>query len=267
MATIDVKATPSKQSTAATDKWGNPTGTTYSQEGKATKEGVTEGLADRPQTEDKRLMYEENGEEFKLPEGHDATLGTYRADIKQLDIAIEAGGRKIKASEEMLAEADAEDKPIFDKAINSQKLAVESNTKKREELIAAKNEFELSLVTPDQRKVEREYKQVVADIERLLARKTELDNKRKTYGIGRHETTNKGNMPAVKEASTEEQQANYKALLDKYETQGAVIIALLKEGKTNSEIAKFTGIAPANVPGPKNKWLRSEAAQKEEASN
>lgn len=250
--------------TAKIDKHGNPHGTIYTQEGIAMHEGKETGKNLPQPTEGMAVMYEENGSIFALPEKHQEVLANFRMNLKGLEVAISGGRQKVETMQAMLAEADADDKPVFEKTINSQLIAMESNSKLHAAMMDEKKEFEYKLITPAQRRDEREYNEVMEKIATLNVRKIELENKRKAYGIGKNEAIDKKvaekNEPKV---ATEDQKANYEKLLALHTTQGAVVVALVKEGKTNAEIANLIGINPANVPGPKNKWLRGEQAKAE----
>lgn len=247
--------------TPKTDKHGNVHGTTYTQEGVAMHDGKPHGT-DRPQNEARSIMYEEDGTEFKMPEKHEETLAKYRMDLKGLEIAISGGKQKVETATALMDEADEADKPIFAKSIASQQAAIESNSKEHARISGEKKEFELSLITPAQRKDEREYQDILLQIQALTTRKSELENKRKAYGIGKNEVIDKKVSAAAEpKVASDEQKANYERLLALHTTQGAVVVALIKEGKTNAEVANYIGINPANVPGPKNKWLRGEGAK------
>ena len=235
----------------AKDKFGNEHGTTYSESGVATPAGKN-----LPQNAEKPILYNENGSVFTLPADHEKTILTMKADITSLNIAVSKGEEKIRVSKEMLNEAEADEKPLFEKAIKSQQIALDSNkaakAAKEEEL---KN-FRLSLITPAQRADLRQLGSLEAQKITLDQRIKDLRDKMKIYSVAEEP---KGAVPKANGVAgqTEEQKAIHAAMIAEHGSQGKAIVFLVKEGKKNNEIAALLGIPQASIPGPKNAFLNS----------
>lgn len=240
------------------DLHGNVEGTVYSEQGIAMHPTYAdELLTNRPVAAEGQtaIVYNEDGSVFAPPADAPAKILTLKADIQGIKIACEKSEQKIASATEMMNEADDSDKPIFEKNINSQKIALESNRVKQKELETSLHETILSLITPGQRAIERELASALEQKATLQIRIDELLNKKKAFtGAG----IQKDNQPApTATPASEEQTKNKEALIKQHGTQGKAIAALVKAGWTNTEIYKHMGIPPASVPGPKNAWLNS----------
>lgn len=256
----DVKST-NKTAAPATqlDAAGNPTGTTYSQGGTAiAPEGFTGTLVNLPQTPDNSLMYNEDGSVFTIPKDAPEQINKLKADIAGLTLAINKAEQKVTTIEAMIAEAeDPADKVVFDKNLNSTKIAIESNKTTKAGLEAQLKEFRLSLITPDQRRIERELVAATEKRDALNVRIKELEAVKKTWNITDTASESKPKEGAT--PATAEQAKNLSDAVAKYGSQGKAVVALVKEGWKNVDIAKFYGIPDASVPGPKNAFLKSPA--------
>lgn len=250
------------QNAAKLDNAGNPVGTTYTQEGKAVlPEGSTATPVNLPQNADNSLMYNEDGTVFSIPADSDKTLATMKADISGLALAISKGEQKLKTAEEMAAEAEDSDKPIFEKNIASQRAAIESNKAAKATKEQEYENFRLSLITPSQRATERELAQAYRDRDAILEKIKDLEAKKKAWSVGSDVKSATSGGSSIATPATEEQKKNREEAIAKYGTQGKAIVAFVKQGWTNTEIYKHLGIPPASVPGPKNAWLNSPEGQ------
>ena len=242
------------------DSYGNPEGTTYAENGVASHEGFDEGLINRTQVEGSApILYNEDGSVFTVPADADAKLGTFRADILSLKMAIDKGEQKIATCTSMIEEADEADKPIFAKSIASQQAAIDSNKAKKAELEGQMEAFRISLITPSQRADEKELSSLLAQRDKIILRIKELEAKKIVNGV--EKTAPKANVSTGNPDQTPEQKAYHAMMVEKHGSQGKAIVALVKEGKTNSEIYKALGIPAASVPGPKNAFRNSADGQ------
>jgi hypothetical protein len=243
------------------DLHGNPEGTTYNEKGLALHEGYEDNLlVNRPQPTGENpilVLYNPDGTVWTKPEGAEAKIQSLKADAKGLDIAINNGENKIATLKTMLGNDEA-DNAVFNKKINSEQIAVESNKAAKVKIDEEINELRLSLITPAQRSLTRELEKLEAQEKDIKTRLAEVREKLKVFIPATAGTAPAA--PAV-HVSTDEQKANHQKLVTQYGSQGKAIVALVKEGWTNSEIAKHMGIPPASVPGPKNVFLTSEAGQ------
>ncbi len=245
----------------AKDFAGNPVGTTYNPNGKAQPSDM--GFNDLPQNAEGTIQYNEDGSVFEIPADSEEVMGKIRHDIAGVNLAIGNHKNSFDVFRAHLAVAEADEAPIFEKRVANIEVAIKSS----EDLKAALEEklaaYKLSLVTPAQRHVEKEIIEIVKKIAPLQARLIELENMKKAWNVSPIKTApsgggKKGTEPQGIEGATEEQKKNLKEAIaaTKGGTQGEAIVELVKAGKKNAEIANFLGISQANVPGPKNKWLR-----------
>lgn len=242
--------------TAKQDLFGNPEGTVYSEAGIASHPtDKTTKLKNAPQAKEGEapIVYNEDGTVFTIPADSDKVQGTMRADIQGLKIAVSKGEQRIATATEMLNEStDAAEKKIFEKNIATQQVAVDSNKKALAEIEGKLHEYQLSLVTPAQRANERLLSSLIAKKVDLQAQIDECMNKKKLYTPAPIGGNSGGNSD-----STDEQKAALKAAILEHGTQGKAIVAMIKKGHKNAEIAKMYGISQASIPGPKNTFLRS----------
>lgn len=237
----------------AKDAFGNPEGTTYSENGTASHESW-EGLTNRTQVEGSApILYNEDGSVFTVPADADSKMGTFRADILSLKIAIEKGEQKVAVANAMSEEADEADKPIFAKSIASQQAAIDSNKAAKAALESNMEAFRISLITPSQRADEKELSGLLDQKKSIELRIAELNAKKVANGV----TTSAKPAPTASNDQTPEQAAYHAKMVAEHGSQGKAIVALVKLGKTNSEIYKALGIPAASVPGPKNAFRNS----------
>lgn len=241
----------------------NPVGTTYNEVGVASFSGEGFNPSEHPLTDlPAGHMYNEDGSVFTIPADAAKIEQQLVTDIAGAKLACSKVQQKITSSEEMLADADAEDKPVFEKAINSQKIALESHKAVLAEKEEALKAHKLSLITPGARAIEKELLEKTAARDILNLRITELQNQKRILGGDtKPAASSTPKAPSPSAPSTDEQKANHAAAVAQYGSQGKAIVAYVKEGWTNTEIYKHLGIPPASVPGPKNDFLKSEAGK------
>lgn len=248
------------------DLHGNPEGTTYSEVGVASHEVYDDSLLQSKPAQE-GIVYNEDGTIFTVPKDADAQIQSMKAEIAGAVVAINKGEQKAATLKEMIAEADAEDKPIFDKKLNSENIAIESNNKAKEAIEKKLAEFRLLLITPAQRGLQREYEGLMAQNDAINIKIAAVKEKLKAFAPALSETKKTNTSSTESSTSTDEQKSNHIALVTKYGSQGKAIVALVKEGWTNTKISKHMGIPPASVPGPKNVFLQSEAGVTWKASD
>lgn len=236
------------------DKHGNLEGTVYTEAGIASHPtNKTAKLKNLPQSEEKPILYNEDGSVFEVPADADKISGQLKTDIAAAQLAITKGNTKVGTLTEMAADADEADKVVFEKNINSQKIAIESNTKVKADLEAKLKEFTLSLITPKQRADQRLLDSLLADKAALQVKIDAQLEVMKQYNVAGLKADAVINPEATPE---------HAIMVAKYGSQGKAIVALVKEGKTNTEIYKYLGIPPASVPGPKNAFRKSDEGKK-----
>jgi len=238
------------------DLHGNPEGTTYSENG-TPEHASFDGLTTPPQDAERPILYNEDGSVFAPPADFEKKMLTFKADITGLNIAIGKAENMRKMAEDMKAEAEEEDKPVFDKNINSCTIAIDSNKAKKLELETAMKELELSAITPAERARERELQGLLAQKVTIEKRIAELQSLKKVNNVVP--------TPKAPKAAPADRTAEQQALLDAdvaaFGSQGKAIVEKVKLGWRNAEIAKYYGIPDASVPGPKNAFRQSAEGQ------
>ncbi len=234
----------------ALDASGNPVGTTYSPTGIPSCEGgITLPTLPAP------AEYNTDGTVFAAPADAAVVLGKFKTDIAGKQLTITENETAIAGTKKMAALQPEDVRHIFEKPIASVELVLATLKAEKIALETAKAKYELLLELPSVRGAKSELIDVRAEIAKLKIREAELVILTKGSEVAKKDATVTTSTPA----GTDEQKANYTADLAIHLTQGKCIVAKVQLGWTNAKIANYYGIAPANVPGPKNVYLRSAA--------
>lgn len=237
---------------------GNPEGTKYDEHGRA----IGEGLRDLPQDKDGTIQYNEDGSIFTpvAKEVYEAHIQSFRTNIAAAQVAINNKDNMIKQAEEM-SKLFPDTAAAIQKNIEQIQIARQSDVDNKANLEKQLAEYRLSLVPPAARAIERELAKCIEERTALNERIANLENKRKLYNIEETPQSRPAGGGAKIDSAAErtpEQAAFHKMMVEKYGSQSKAIVAMVKDGKTNTEIYKALGIPPASVPGPKNDFLKSE---------
>jgi len=256
----------------ALDSHGNPAGTLYLHDGTATHEDYEQDelkhLAAPPP--ESGLEYDHDGTFFKLPEDYGKVLQALNEEIAGYKKAITATETAMEGAKNLIAMQPEDMQHSFDGIFASQQLKIDSDREYMEAAISRKAKYALSLEKPSVRNAKRELAEVQAEIKALKIREAELIVICGATGAvmvkNGEPSTNK--VTHTRAAGTDEQKANLAAGLSAHDNnQGQMIIAAVRLGWKNNKIANFYGIPDANVPGPKNRFLRSTEGEKWKAEN
>ncbi len=253
-------ATPPKAAEVKKDNAGNPEGTKYNSEGKALPLG-TDGLNNMPQDTGNSLQYNEDGSLFQSPDKaeSDKVISTFKADIAGIVVAINSDNNMIEQATKMVemfpAQAD-----MMKGNIDTLKTAIASREGAKAELENKLAAYRMTLIPPVAREIEMELEDLNKQKNVITERISALEQRRKLYivedGAANH-VAGTGRKPAASIERTPEQAAFFDSMIAKHGTQGKAIVAMVKEGMSNIEIATKLVINPASVPGPKMDFLRS----------
>ena len=256
------------------DIHGNPVGTTYSHTGEAiAPEGYNEyegGSLRHLPVPPEGTEYDTDGSFFKLPEDYGKVMQALKEEIAGYKLAITQTETAIEGARKIILTQPADMQHLFEGAITSQQTKIDSDKEFMEVAKVKLDEYMLTLEKPSVRNAKRELATVQAEIAKLKIREAEL---LVLCGATGASMTKKGEPSSNKvthtrPAGTDEQKANLEAGLAAHgDNQGKLIVAAVKMGWKNNKIANFYGIPDANVPGPKNKFLRSEEGIKWQAEN